>query len=678
VQRADSLEERRMRGWCPAPRQEIPRRPGWFIERKLGEGGFGEVWVARHDRSRERRVFKFCFDAARLTSFKRELTLFKLLRDALGRREDIAGLLEVELDEPPFYLESEYVEGGNLRAWGEAEGRLAALTLPERLRLVAEIAKAVAAAHSVGIIHKDLKPSNVFMRKDAEGRWHPLLADFGIGAVADRSLLERRGITVAGFTQSLLEPGSSRTGTRMYQPPEANLARPATVQGDVYALGVLLYQMVIGDFDQPLGIGWERRLEAAHTPAAPGGAPVQSLDPTGELMFRLLRTDIGECVDGDPAARLATAAQLVERLHTIDQRVAAEIARRKAERAAIRMRRLRAALATAVAALVVVVGLGAFAVTQWQRAVASEQRAEENAQKARASAEAASLQSRLSLAMLNAVIFDIQDSLSNLPASSQGRQRLLSTALERLNLSGEFVKQSAVDRQTAVALLNEGDRVLQFVESPRAENAGRVAGPGAADLRGVLEFCRRFYMLSLEIFQALAKADPNDAEAKRYLAVSHSKLGDVHLQLGATDKALQAYQKGLKLSEALAKTDPNDAQAQSDLAFSSNALAWILATCWDDSVRDGKKAVELDTKACELTEWKDPNSFDTLAAAYAEAGQFPDAVKWQKKALEHPETFDASELPKPKESLKLYEAGKSYHEARPAPGPGPKDRPPSG
>ena len=263
ARRADSLEQFQMHGWRPALGQEIPRRPGWFVERKLGEGGFGEVWAARHERTRQSRVFKFCFDASRLSSFKRELTLFRLIREALGDRQDIARLLEVELDEAPFYLESEYVEGGNLGEGGRADGHPASLPLDERLRLVTEIAGAVAAAHSVGIIHKDLKPSNVFMRQASDGRWHPMLADFGIGAVADRSQLEQRGITVAGFTHSVLESGSSRTGTRMYQPPEANLARPATVQGDVYALGVLLYQMIIGDFDKPLGHGWERHLEEA-------------------------------------------------------------------------------------------------------------------------------------------------------------------------------------------------------------------------------------------------------------------------------------------------------------------------------------------------------------------------------------------------------------------------------
>ena len=169
ARRADSLEQQRMQGWRPAPGQEVPRRPGWVIDRKLGEGGFGEVWVARHGRTREPRVFKFCFDADRLGSFKRELTLFRLLRDALGDRPDIARLLEVELEEVPYYLESEFVPGGNLRDWAMTEGRLAAMSLEDRLRLAAEIAAAAAAAHSVGIIHKDLKPSNVFMHRMTTG-----------------------------------------------------------------------------------------------------------------------------------------------------------------------------------------------------------------------------------------------------------------------------------------------------------------------------------------------------------------------------------------------------------------------------------------------------------------------------------------------------------------------------
>jgi hypothetical protein len=80
-----------------------------------------------------------------------------------------------------------------------------------------------------------------------------------------------------------------------------------------------------------------------------------------------------------------------------------------------------------------------------------------------------------------------------------------------------------------------------------------------------------------------------------------------------------------------------------------------------EKYRDGRKAVELAKKACELTEWKDAAVLATLAAAYAEAGQFDEAVKWQKKALEDKD-FAASDGEKERTRLKLFEARKPYRE----------------
>jgi hypothetical protein len=77
--------------------------------------------------------------------------------------------------------------------------------------------------------------------------------------------------------------------------------------------------------------------------------------------------------------------------------------------------------------------------------------------------------------------------------------------------------------------------------------------------------------------------------------------------------------------------------------------------------------IELATEACELSDWKIPNYLDTLAAAYAETGQFADALKWQKKALEHPEAFEAAALEQSRQRLKLCEAREPYHEPKPTP-----------
>jgi serine/threonine protein kinase/DNA-binding winged helix-turn-helix (wHTH) protein len=313
-------------GWRPASGLRVPGRDDWTLLDKLGEGGFGEAWLAGHA-SGERAVFKFCFDAARLRGLKREATLFRLLKEELGERDDIARVRDWNFDEPPYFLESEYTEGGSLVDWGRAAGGIATIALSTRVLLVAQVAEALAAAHSVGVIHKDVKPQNILIAEDQEGRPKARLADFGVGLVRDRSVLIGRDFTVTGFTDATNEESRRVSGTRLYAAPEVLEGKTPTTLADIYALGVVLYQMVVGDLDRALAPGWER-----------------------DVADDLLKEDIGICVEGRPERRLANAQYLADRLRRLDAR--------RHEQEAPRRKRRRQRVLTAIAALAVV-ALGA-------------------------------------------------------------------------------------------------------------------------------------------------------------------------------------------------------------------------------------------------------------------------------------------------------------------------------
>ncbi len=289
-------------GWRPAVGLHVPGRQNWVLEQPLGEGGFGEVWLAAHEKTHARRVFKFCFEPERIRGLRREVVLFRLLRETLGARPDIAQILDWEFDSAPYFIESEYTEGGDLRAWAEGKGGLAEVPLETRLELVAQAADALGAAHSVGVLHKDIKPGNILVTAAVPGRPQACLTDFGIGLITNRDALLGKNITAAGLTDTLesSSTSSSGTGTRMYMAPELIEGKPASTLSDIYALGVVLYQVISGDFARSLAPGWER-----------------------DVPDELLREDIAACVDGDPARRLASATELAKRLRSLAERRAA-------------------------------------------------------------------------------------------------------------------------------------------------------------------------------------------------------------------------------------------------------------------------------------------------------------------------------------------------------------------
>ncbi|MBC8106130.1 MAG: protein kinase, partial [Anaerolineae bacterium] len=587
VKRVVSHDQEPTLGWRPAIGLAIPNRPGWNLDRKLGDGGFGEVWLGVHEKLKyERRVFKFCFDVDRLRSFKRELTLFRLLRDALGERDDIATLYEVQLNEPPFYLESEYTDGGNLLEWSERKSGIDKIPLPVRLELVAQIADAVAAAHSVGVLHKDIKPANILIH-ERDGKVQPRLADFGIGILSDRAQLQNRAITETGFTV-LTHNDSSRTGTRMYSPPESLLNKPFTTQGDVYAVGILLYQMVIGDLRRPLAPGWEREVS----------------DP-------ILRDDISAMVEGDPARRVASALEVAQRIRTLDAR-RLDQKQRQESHARSHRRRTQVRLATAAAIVLCLISLAlAYGFVR-------ERRLKQDilAQKQEADRQRTLAQSRFDdvRKLANTFLFDVHDQIQNLAGATPARQLLVQTGLDYLeklqaqagnepgllleiargylrigDVQGGTYSANLGDTKAALASYQRALAILDALHGadPQDINSAHfrlvaLASVGdvlmaSGDTKGALER----YLRVIDLCQKLIESDPSDVTARNAQAVGHYHIGRNQIQTGDFRGALESHRKQQQLFQSLADADPGNVAFQHNLASSHNALGDTLDTIGD-------------------------------------------------------------------------------------------------
>ncbi|WP_374525892.1 winged helix-turn-helix domain-containing protein [Sphingopyxis sp.] len=340
----------------------VPGRKAWQLDRPLGDTGAEDVWLARQAKTGEQRVFKFADAPDRLRALKREAALSRLVSAGLGKASPLPALHEWNFDAAPFFLE--YAWGGqDLLAWAEAAGGLPAIPLADRLAVAAMAARAVADIHGVGVLHKDLKPANMLI--DEAGDEQVLrLVDFGSGRLIDDALLASFQITNPGSLDADLGKDEPRSGTLAYRAPELVGDAVPTVKSDVYALGLILYQLVVGDFTAALAPGWE----------------AQVADP-------LLRDDIARAAAGLPEDRLASAADLAERIERLDDRraAAAEAAERAAfladqkrrdERRAAQRPWVRAAFASLTAGLLATSALAAYALHQRNRAVTARELAE--------------------------------------------------------------------------------------------------------------------------------------------------------------------------------------------------------------------------------------------------------------------------------------------------------------
>jgi DNA-binding winged helix-turn-helix (wHTH) protein/serine/threonine protein kinase len=323
------------------PGDRIAGKGEWSLIRRLGPSDASEVWLAGHPATEEQRVFKFAADGVRLRYLKREAALFRYLKKTLGERPQFLRVLDWNFEQAPYFLEIEF-GGPNLAEWAELRGGLDRIPLAERIRMMADIAGAVSLAHGVGVIHRDLKPANVLVspapaRAGEPAAYQVRIVDFGSGGLLEHLSPGSFDITGLNFSQPLGDAGAEVSTTLMYAAPEVLKGQPPTAAADVYALGVMLFQMVVGDFHRTPLPGWEESIS----------------DP-------LLREDIGLAASGDPEKRFGSVADLTERLSSLElrrstreERMRAEVRTLAAEQALRQTRARRPWMVTAVALLTV-------------------------------------------------------------------------------------------------------------------------------------------------------------------------------------------------------------------------------------------------------------------------------------------------------------------------------------
>jgi eukaryotic-like serine/threonine-protein kinase len=209
---------------------EPPCIDGYRIDRLIGEGGFGQVWRATRVADGSLVAIKLLHlelvrsnDA--LTRFDRELTAI----ERLDHRHVVRAFDRGTLADGRPYLVLEYVDGPSLR---DVIHERRSLPPAEMLAILGPLSEALATAHELGLVHRDVKASNVILGHDAHGP-RPVLLDFGLVKLLDH---EGPGLT------------SSRTmlGTPAAMAPEQMKGLPVTPQTDVYALGLLAFHMLTG------------------------------------------------------------------------------------------------------------------------------------------------------------------------------------------------------------------------------------------------------------------------------------------------------------------------------------------------------------------------------------------------------------------------------------------------
>jgi len=587
------------------------------IIKEIGHGGMGSVYLGTStddsfDKLVAIKLIKRGMDTTAV------LKRFVMERQILAQLQhpNIASLLDggTTTDGLPYFV-MEYVDGEPITEFCASHR----FSTEERLELFQKVCSAISHAHQNLVVHRDIKPSNILVTEDGT----PKLLDFGIAKLLHPEWsLDTNEATATMF----------RLMTPEYASPEQIRGLPITTASDVYSLGVVLYELLSGERPyriesrlpeevarivltaeplKPSEVATRRRGDAGTlgkiSPSTDSNdKPDISASPILRVSASQLRGDLDniilKAIRKEPERRYLSVQELSEdiRRHLVGLPVTAS-----PDTFSYRARKFtqRNKAGVLAAAIVLITLLTATIITAWQARVARSERAK---------AERRFNDVRQ---LANSVVFELHDSIENLPGSTPSRELLVSRALDYLDkLASEAGQEPSLQLELAAAYDKIGDIQGGFGTShlgqrQRADESYRKAlairealvaeEPDNVDFRrklstsytklgnilwievdmtGALES----YGKALEINKKLADEMPADTQIRSDLAMSYGKFGYLHGANGRVDEALQNTRKAVVLMEELAVADPNDTKIQSDLALSYDRVAEIITGLTED------------------------------------------------------------------------------------------------
>ncbi|MCP4752322.1 MAG: protein kinase, partial [Proteobacteria bacterium] len=332
----------------------------FVIERKLGEGGMGAVYLAEDQKLHRKVALKILTgdvfdDANRLERFYREAKVVAQVSNAyvmslfdIGKATDEKSGQEVD------YLVMEYTDGPSLADYIKDERP----ELPKVIRLAEKIATGLAAAHKLGIVHRDIKPDNILVDESGD----PKILDFGLAKPIDPMQFGKKGDSTDTMSQELTKVGKIM-GTVSYMSPEQVRGEAVDTRSDIFSFGILLYRMVTGDlpFAGPTQV--ETMAKILESNFDPPSVKNDAIPPELERI-------IVKCLQKDPDERYQGSRDLVVDLRNLRRQFdsgltdsVSGITRPIQKASSEPRRRKRRVIATSMVLIIVVVGF--FGVRWW-------------------------------------------------------------------------------------------------------------------------------------------------------------------------------------------------------------------------------------------------------------------------------------------------------------------------